>query len=327
MALSLDKLKCFYIVANNASFTKAAHDLNVCQSSLSRSVASLENQLGCELFKRTKVGLLLTQDGQHWYKKISNALEAFDETLIVNKYPQRQKILSVTVQNMIENLVNQLNEEKESDKKVFLITFQSLTGEKTMKITMLTLDIYISNILNTIIQKFTWQDRTLTFSIKDATVDQMPDDVDMALLNFNHPSENFINTKLCEDELHLYASAHYLEKFGCPNSLEDIKNHTLIRPEKGDVLKTIGKVMYKPIFYKEECIKVDNLNSLVQLGCDGVGIICSHRYALRGLEHKLEKIKDIDDPVSLPMIFSVHKKIKDLPFVEEMKKEIQNVLN
>ena len=73
-------------------------------------------------------------------------------------------------------------------------------------------------------------------------------------------------------------------------------------------------------------MKVDSLNSLVKLGSDGLGIICAHKYALNGVENKLEKIEDIDDSFSIPMVFCVHKRVKDNPVVQEIKAELQNIL-
>jgi DNA-binding transcriptional LysR family regulator len=72
---SLDLLKGFEAAARNLSFTKAAAELFVTQSAISRQVKSLEEQLGIALFRRRHRELLLTEQGQTLYKAAGQALE------------------------------------------------------------------------------------------------------------------------------------------------------------------------------------------------------------------------------------------------------------
>ena len=57
---SLDLLKGFEAAARNLSFTKAAAELFVTQSAVSRQVKTLEEQLGVPLFRRHHRDLRLT---------------------------------------------------------------------------------------------------------------------------------------------------------------------------------------------------------------------------------------------------------------------------
>ena len=50
--------------AKQRSFTKAANDLGVTQSTLSRRIEHLEQQLGVRLFVRTQSGVTLTPEGE-----------------------------------------------------------------------------------------------------------------------------------------------------------------------------------------------------------------------------------------------------------------------
>lgn len=323
MSFSLDKLKVFYTVANKGSFTLAAQDLNISQSALSRCVASLEDQLSCRLLERSIKGLKLTEAGAFWYENASSIMNVIKDTQLESNYSKKKQTLSIAIQTMIEEFLRGFDYNK--DKKFLSLINLAIQKEiEPMNISILTLDIYTTNIFTRILRKLVWKYPGLSFSIKDATVDQIPDNVDISLLNFNHPSENFINEKLAEDDLHLYASPAYLERFGCPLSLEDTKNHIIIRPERSDVLASVTKTKYKPIFHKEDCIKVDSLNGLISLGIEGTGIICSHKYALNGVEQKLEKIQDLDDAFIIPMVFSVNKRIKDsFPVIDEIRDELK----
>ena len=71
---SLDLLKGFEAAARNLSFTKAAAELYVTQSAISRQVKTLEDHLGVSLFRRRHRELRLTEEGQTLYKTASDAL-------------------------------------------------------------------------------------------------------------------------------------------------------------------------------------------------------------------------------------------------------------
>lgn len=60
---SLNALRAFEVSARCMSFTKAAGELSVTQSAVSRHVKVLEDQLGALLFVRRRGGLELTEDG------------------------------------------------------------------------------------------------------------------------------------------------------------------------------------------------------------------------------------------------------------------------
>jgi len=61
--MNFTHLKAFYTVANNGSFTQAAQELHVSQSTLSMQVKSMEKYYDFTLFKRTKKGVDLTVEG------------------------------------------------------------------------------------------------------------------------------------------------------------------------------------------------------------------------------------------------------------------------
>ena len=59
-----NKLRIFQTVAKAKSFTGAGEMLNLSQSSVSRQIATLEEELGVALFHRHARGLLLTEQGE-----------------------------------------------------------------------------------------------------------------------------------------------------------------------------------------------------------------------------------------------------------------------
>jgi LysR family transcriptional regulator, glycine cleavage system transcriptional activator len=76
---SLDLLKGFEAAARNLSFTKAAGELYLTQSAISRQIQTLEDQLGVALFRRHHRELRLTEEGQTLYKTSSEVLRLLRE--------------------------------------------------------------------------------------------------------------------------------------------------------------------------------------------------------------------------------------------------------
>ncbi len=71
----LDLLKGFEAAARLLSFTRAGGELFLTQSAISRQVQALEEQLGVKLFQRRTRSLLLTDEGQRYYKAVRAALD------------------------------------------------------------------------------------------------------------------------------------------------------------------------------------------------------------------------------------------------------------
>lgn len=62
--MNLEQLRGFVAVAQLGNFTRAAEHLHLAQPSLSRQIASLEHDLGAELFHRARGGSTLTSAGE-----------------------------------------------------------------------------------------------------------------------------------------------------------------------------------------------------------------------------------------------------------------------
>ena len=74
----MERYRIFYIVAKNGNITKAANELMISQPAISKTIKSLEEQLGGTLFTRTKKGVTLTEEGKILYYYISQAMELID---------------------------------------------------------------------------------------------------------------------------------------------------------------------------------------------------------------------------------------------------------
>ena len=75
MNIDFELYRVFYTVANNGNITKASEELNISQPAISKSIKNLEEQLGGNLFVRTKRGVILTEEGKEFYSYIKQAIE------------------------------------------------------------------------------------------------------------------------------------------------------------------------------------------------------------------------------------------------------------
>lgn len=69
----LNPLHVFEVAARLGNFTKAAKELNVTQSAVSRQISTLEDYLGAKLFLRENKSTTLTDDGITYYNEIGPA--------------------------------------------------------------------------------------------------------------------------------------------------------------------------------------------------------------------------------------------------------------
>ena len=76
---SLDSVRGFEAAARHLSFTRAAAELHVTQSAVSRQIKTLETELGVVLFERRHRALALTQAGQAFYRAAQDALRELDD--------------------------------------------------------------------------------------------------------------------------------------------------------------------------------------------------------------------------------------------------------
>lgn len=75
MNINFELYRIFYTVANAKNITKAAEELMISQPAISKSIKNLEEQLGGQLFIRTKRGVILTDEGKEFYNYIKRAME------------------------------------------------------------------------------------------------------------------------------------------------------------------------------------------------------------------------------------------------------------
>lgn len=100
--LSLDLLRGFRAAARYLSFTRAAHELFVTQSAISREIKTLEEQIGQPLFHRAHRSLQLTRAGKELYLAADAALAQLDA--VADRLAGSGRTLAVTTTNALASL-------------------------------------------------------------------------------------------------------------------------------------------------------------------------------------------------------------------------------
>src|SRR5690242_4594243 len=101
---ALDPLKGFEAAARHLSFTKAAAELFLTQSAISRQVQTLEEQLGVKLFRREVRRLSLTPEGEVLHRAAAEMLARFGDVCAALRTTQRRPRVTVSASVGIASL-------------------------------------------------------------------------------------------------------------------------------------------------------------------------------------------------------------------------------
>ena len=77
--MDMNKLDLFFAAANSRSFTQAAEKCNVAQTTVSKYIAQLEEELGMKLFYRTTRECSLTEAGHTFYNGAKVLVKDYDD--------------------------------------------------------------------------------------------------------------------------------------------------------------------------------------------------------------------------------------------------------
>src|SRR3990167_769292 len=95
---SITALMSFDAAARHQSFTRAADELALTESAVSRQVAGLEASLGIKLFERVKQRVTLTQAGRAYGEQVKQSLERIErDTLEIMAHEGKGGIIELAV--------------------------------------------------------------------------------------------------------------------------------------------------------------------------------------------------------------------------------------
>jgi DNA-binding transcriptional LysR family regulator len=79
--MTINQLKYFLTLAQTLNYTKASKQLYLTQSHLSKTIVTIEQEIGAQLFIRSKRNVRLTRAGEIFHAEISGLVSAFDEVI------------------------------------------------------------------------------------------------------------------------------------------------------------------------------------------------------------------------------------------------------
>lgn len=86
------QLQYFQAVAEELNFSRAAKRLNIAQPPLTRQIRQLEQELGVELFYRTKRYVQLTDAGKAFLEESRHILEQVEQSVLLAQRANRGEI-------------------------------------------------------------------------------------------------------------------------------------------------------------------------------------------------------------------------------------------
>lgn len=113
--MDMFQLKYFVSAASIGNFTLASYENSISQSSFSKQIMSLENELGVKLFERKKRNIILTPAGTQFLEYAYRMLNTYDEMIIgmetystFRTLPVRIASIPVILPYSLENIIFQI---------------------------------------------------------------------------------------------------------------------------------------------------------------------------------------------------------------------------
>lgn len=187
-----DDLYLFYITAKSPSLSAAAKKMGADLSSLSCAISRLEKRLNKKLLIRKRTGLELTESGTALYQRIStnysNLSSLISEYITTDLSTDYEEIKILTTTGVLATLLVNVIEKFKNDFPTTLINLETYDGP-------------------------------VNFTSTNADIGILPTVID---------ADNVNKKKVATLTSQMFCSEIYREKYGEPQSLDELKKHTFI---------------------------------------------------------------------------------------------------
>ena len=278
--LNLELYKIFKIVADEENLTKASQILHISQPAVTKHIKNLESQLNVQLFKRSKYGMLLNENGKKLYLQIKDPIDAISQAEnIFNKHESINLGVHVNMPSRIYS--NAILEYYEKNKNS-IINIHQLTAVN----------------LFSMLEK---QKIDLAFSKKYS------DEI------YNPKEIKFIKIGELQDVFIVNSNSQYLNK---KLSKEDLKNTTIYTLKKfssayQNLIKVLG-------YNTNDTIHVENVNytaMLELLKVRDIITVITQEYVKEKIENHELCVLDVGfslPPAEFGLYYNVHNNFKEL---------------
>jgi DNA-binding transcriptional LysR family regulator len=185
----LDAMRLFTRIVDRRSFTHAAHDLGVPRSTATQVIKQLEERLGVALLQRTTRTVRSTLDGEAYYRRCQAILDEVEDSESAFSDVAPKGTLRVEVQGTLA--------------RHFLLP---------------ALPQFLSN----------YPEMKLVMSEGERWIDVIQEGVDCALRYGLLEDSDLVARKVAMLDRITVAAPAYLERFGRPQSLDELRNHQAV---------------------------------------------------------------------------------------------------
>jgi DNA-binding transcriptional LysR family regulator len=188
----LNLLGYFKTLAKFANYIKAAEHHKISYSGMVKAMKSLETKLGTKLFKKSRLGMVLTPEGKVFLDHVEIIFQDIQNAELAIQKKQRAQPLS----------------------EITILTTPSLAGEFLIHVFKDLKNIYPSLKIN------------MFASFEEYSLDQERFDVYVGpkITNFT----GFSVRKLLDFNFRFYATEEYKKKYGLPKNINELKKHRFI---------------------------------------------------------------------------------------------------
>lgn len=189
--MHVQTLRYFLMVATTGSFLATARHYEVPASSVSRFIASLEKELGQQLFYRSTRAVRLTEQGQHYYAQVRQAVELLDNAA------QQFERGATAMHGLVK--IN--------------------AGESLGRL-------HIAGLVNQLQAKY--PDLLVELTLSNTFIDPVQEGADITVRVGRLVDSGLIGKAVCAQRYVLAASPAYLAARGTPQAPEDLLQHSCL---------------------------------------------------------------------------------------------------
>lgn len=237
MTTETQELLVFHCVVKHSSFAKAAEELSLSPSGVSRIVTRLEEKLGARLLQRTTRSLSLTEAGTAFHART------------------------------VQVLVDLADAEAEVQKAV-------LRPRGTVKLSASVVfgRLYVGPLITGLLSRF--PELSIDVSLTNRFVDLVEEGIDLAIRIGALSDSRLIARRLCNNHRILVAAPSYIESRGMPKHPEELSNHECViftRFSKPREMRLVGPEGRVNVSVSGR-VATDNVEVLTEAAKQGFGI-------------------------------------------------------
>ena len=184
-------IKTFQVVVEQGSFSKAANQLGVVVSAVSRQVSDLEAHFGCQLLYRTSRAMNLTAEGEYFLEQFGEVVERLDG--LAQRADLNKQAISAHIRMSAPSDAEQLG--------ITDLVSVFARQHPGVKVTLMLLNRYVNLV---------------------------EEGIDLAIRVHELPDSRLVARRYTELNVHFVASADYLAKHGTPQHPKELSSHTCV---------------------------------------------------------------------------------------------------